>query len=101
MLNVTTDEIKARLDKGEDVHLLDVREPFEHEEYNIGGILLPLGNVRNLDIESIEQWKDKEIICYCRSGKRSVDAALILEANGFKKVDNLLGGMLEWQAKFG
>ncbi len=101
MTSVTTDEIKARLDAGEIINLLDVREPYENAEYNIGGVLLPLGNIRTLQIDEIENWKDKEVICYCRSGKRSTDAALILESAGFTNVKNLAGGMLEWQAKFG
>jgi rhodanese-related sulfurtransferase len=101
MVNVSSDEIKARLDAGEDLNLLDVREPFENAEYNIGGTLLPVGNIRMLQIDEIENWKDKEVICYCRSGKRSVDAALVLESAGFTNVKNLVGGMLEWQAKFG
>jgi rhodanese-related sulfurtransferase len=100
MINVTAEEIKARLDAGEKVNLLDVREPFENAEFNIGGTLLPVGLIRAMQIDEIEDWKNEEVICYCRSGKRSVDAALVLESAGFTNVKNLVGGMLEWQAKY-
>ncbi len=100
MKTVTVEEIKARLDAGESINLVDVREPHEHEEYNIGGILLPLGNIKSLDISNIEILKEKEVILYCRSGNRSGQAALILESEGFPDVYNLSGGMLEWQEKF-
>ena len=71
MQAISVEELKARLDAGESVHLLDVREPAEHDEYNIGGTLLPLGRIRNLETDDIDDWKDQEVICYCRSGNRS------------------------------
>lgn len=101
MQNITAEEIKSRRDAGEELYLLDVREPHENAEFNIGGILLPLGEVRAMQIDEIEDWKDKEVICYCRSGNRSGQACLFLETIGFKNTKNLVGGMLAWQEKFG
>jgi rhodanese-related sulfurtransferase len=98
---ISVDDLKARRDAGETLQLIDVREPAEHEEFNIGGLLYPLGKIQSMDTENIEQWKDKELICYCRSGNRSGQACLILEMAGFKNVKNLSGGMLAWQNRFG
>src|SRR5215470_14386541 len=96
MQTISVEEVKARLDAGESLHLVDVREPGEHAEFNIGGVLLPLGQVRMLDTDSIDKWKDEEVICYCRSGNRSGQACMILESAGFSNVKNLTGGMLTW-----
>jgi rhodanese-related sulfurtransferase len=101
MQPISVDELKARVDAGESVHLLDVREPFEHENFNIGGVLLPLGKIQSLQTDEIDEWMDQEIICYCRSGNRSGQACLILESAGFTNVKNLSGGMNAWQDRFG
>jgi rhodanese-related sulfurtransferase len=101
MKNVTVEELKARLDAGEKVNLLDVREDHERAEYNIGGTHLPLGKVQSFMLDDIEDWKDEEVIIYCRSGNRSGTAALFLEQVGFKNTNNLVGGMNAWQEKFG
>ncbi len=93
--------LKQRLDNGETIHLIDVRQPEEHAEFNIGGLLLPLGNIMAMQTEEIEDWKEEEVICYCRSGARSMQAAMMLESMGFKNVHNLAGGMMGWQATFG
>ena len=60
---------------------------------------MPLGQVQALQVDDIEDWKDKEVIIYCRSGNRSGQACNILEQAGFTNVSNLVGGMLDWQAK--
>jgi rhodanese-related sulfurtransferase len=99
MQTISVEEVKARLDAGESLHLVDVREPAEHAEFSIGGILLPLGRVRMMDTEDIDQWKDQEVICYCRSGNRSAQACMILETAGFSNVKNLTGGMLTWMER--
>jgi len=101
MQPISVEELKARIDAGESLHLLDVREPFEHEEFNIGGILLPLGKIRNMETDEIDDWKDQEVVCYCRSGGRSGQACMILETAGFSNVKNLSGGMNAWQDRFG
>lgn len=97
MTNIYAQELKSRLDAGEELHLLDVRQPEETAEYNIGGIAIPLGQIQNMETDEIEHWRDKEIICYCRSGNRSGIAALLLEQMGFSNVRNLAGGMLKWK----
>lgn len=99
MQAISVEELKARLDAGETLHLLDVREPAEHAEFNIGGTLLPLGRIRNMETDEIDCWKDQEVICYCRSGNRSGQACMILETAGFSNVKNLTGGMLTWQER--
>ncbi len=100
MKTITVEEVKARLDAGEQLNLLDVREPHENADFNIGGILLPLGKVQTMQIEDIEDLRDKEVLIYCRSGNRSGQACMILEQMGFVNVSNVVGGMLDWQAKF-
>ena len=101
MDTITVDEVKRRMDAGEELHLVDVREPFENEEFNIGGILLPLGMIQTMQTDEIDDLKDKEVILYCRSGNRSGQAAMFLDMMGFTNTKNLLGGMVAWQEKFG
>jgi rhodanese-related sulfurtransferase len=100
MTTITADEVKIRLDAGEAINLIDVREPAEHAEFNIGGILLPLGKIQTMQTDDIDELKNEEVICYCRSGNRSMQATLMLETFGFTNVKNLTGGMLGWQEKF-
>lgn len=97
MENISVAELRSRLETGEEIHLVDVREPDEHVEFNIGGIVLPLGRIQGLETEEIEGLKNEEIIFYCRSGNRSLQACLYLEMMGFTNVKNLAGGMVEWQ----
>ncbi len=98
MQTIQTVELKKRLDAGEKINLLDVREPDENLAFNIGGTLLPLGSILTLQTEEIDKWKNEEVICYCKSGQRSMQAALMLETMGYTHVKNLTGGMNEWQA---
>lgn len=101
MQNITVEELKARIDAGEKLHIIDVREPDEYEVFNIGARLIPLGKFQNMDVDELEPLKEEEVILHCRSGKRSMTAALILESMGFTNTKNLEGGMLAWQEKFG
>jgi len=101
MQNITVEELKARLDNGEELNIVDVREPHENADFNIGGTLIPLGKIQTMQIDEIEDLKDKELIMYCRSGNRSGQACMFLDAMGFKNTKNLVGGMLAWQEKFG
>jgi len=98
---IQADELKERMLASEILNLIDVRQPEEHQDFNIGGHLIPLGEILAMQLDSIEDLKDKEIICYCRSGQRSMQACLILETMGFSNVKNLAGGMLGWETKFG
>ena len=100
MENITVEELKRRLDAGEKLNIIDVREPHENADFNIGGVLIPLGQVLSMQIDEIEDLKDKEVILYCRSGNRSGQACMFLDAMGFKNPKNLVGGMLAWQDKF-
>jgi rhodanese-related sulfurtransferase len=97
MQPISVEELKVRIDAGQSLHLVDVREPAEHADFNIGGVLLPLGKIQTMQTDDIDNWKDEEVICYCRSGNRSGQACLILETAGFTNVKNLSGGMMAWQ----
>src|SRR5580692_5992377 len=96
---ITVEELKMRMDQGEQVNLLDVRQPSENAEFNIGGLLYPLGKIQAMDVEEIDNLRDQEVICYCRSGNRSGQACTILDMLGFKNTKNLVGGMLAWREK--
>lgn len=99
MDDITVEELKTRLDNGEDLIVIDVREPHEYEEFNIGARLIPLGNLPSV-IEELEDLKDEEIIVHCRSGARSANAKAYMQSVGFNKVRNMLGGVLDWQMKY-
>lgn len=98
---ISVEELKALRDSDRQINLIDVREPQEHEEFNIGGTLIPLGRFQTYDVDELEPLKDEEIILYCRSGNRSGQAAAILDTMGFNKVKNLQGGMLRWKELYG
>jgi len=97
MTNITAEEVKRKIANNEPVHLLDVREPEERATFHIGGEFIPLGQVMAMQTDAIEDWKNEEVICYCRSGKRSMQAGMMLETMGFTNVKNLEGGVIEWQ----
>jgi rhodanese-related sulfurtransferase len=101
MQNIEAVELKKRMDAGEKINLIDVRQPEEHAEFNIGGTLIPLGNIMSMQTEEIDSLKEEEVICYCRSGQRSMQASMILQNMGFTNIKNLTGGMLGWQSLFG
>src|SRR5436190_181206 len=90
---IQVEELKRRLDSGEDVFVLDVREPHEYQICNINGYLIPLGDLpkRVHELDS-----SREIVAHCRSGARSAKAVDFLRQAGFKKVHNLAGGILAW-----
>src|ERR1041385_6692450 len=91
--DIQVEELKKRLDRGDDLFILDVREPHEYQICNIKGHLIPLGDLpkRVNELDS-----SKEIVAHCRSGARSAKAANFLRQAGFKKVHNLAGGVLAW-----
>ena len=98
MHNITVQELKQRKDANETLYILDVREPSEYAEVNMGAKLIPLGQVLSGQIDDIEDWKDKEVIVHCRSGVRSLNACMMLEQLGFKNTKNLEGGINAWVA---
>jgi rhodanese-related sulfurtransferase len=100
MQTITVDALKEILDAGEKINLVDVREPHEHAEFNVGGLLLPLGHIQSIQIDDIEDLKNEKVYFYCRSGNRSGQACLLLETMGFTDVVNVTGGMLAWREKF-
>jgi len=95
MTTITVEELKTRLDAGEKINIIDVREPHENAEFNIGGLLFPLGKVQTMQLDEIDNLKDEELIVYCRSGNRSGQACQILDMAGFKNTKNLVGEMLK------
>ena len=86
-------DYKQKRDRGEDVYLLDVREPHEYEIANLGGHLIPLGD---LPARVHELDTTREIVVHCKMGGRSQKAAEFLQQSGFKKIQNLAGGIQAW-----
>jgi sulfur-carrier protein adenylyltransferase/sulfurtransferase len=86
-------DLKSRLDRGDDLFILDVREPHEYQICNLKGTLIPLGELprRVHELDS-----SREIVAHCRSGKRSGEAVDFLRKAGFRKILNLKGGILAW-----
>jgi rhodanese-related sulfurtransferase len=101
MQNITAEEVKARMNAGEKLNLVDVREPHEHADFNIGGTLYPLGKIQTMQVDELEPLKEQEVIVYCRSGNRSGQAAMVLDMLGFKNTKNLVGGMMNWETVYG
>ena len=93
---IRPEELKAKLDAGDDVFILDVREPHEYQICNLGGHLIPLGE---LPARLNEMDSSREIVAHCRSGVRSAKAVTLLRQAGFAKVKNLAGGILAWSDK--
>lgn len=92
MQEITPTELKKMLDNKENLQLIDVREQYETEIATIGGELMPLGEILN---HADKIAKDKKVVVYCRSGKRSATAIMALEQNhGFTNLINLKGGIL-------
>jgi sulfur-carrier protein adenylyltransferase/sulfurtransferase len=90
---ISAKDLKARQDRGDDLFILDVREPHEYQICNLNGKLIPLGELprRVSELDS-----SREMVVHCRSGKRSADAIQFLQKAGFKKLLNLKGGVLAW-----
>jgi len=90
---ITVKQLKQRLDRGDNIYILDVREPHEFQICNLNGHLIPLGELprRVSELDS-----SREIVAHCRSGKRSAEAVEFLTKTGFRKIWNLKGGILAW-----
>ena len=97
MQDIEVTELKQRLENGEEILIIDVREPWEYEEFNIKGKLIPLGELQGA-IDDLDDHMEDEIVVHCRSGARSAAAKDFMVKQGFKNVRNLLGGVLAWQA---
>jgi sulfur-carrier protein adenylyltransferase/sulfurtransferase len=93
MRDMTVEELKQRLDKGDDLFVLDVREPHEYQICNLGGHLIPLNDLpkRVSELDS-----SREIVVHCKMGGRSAKAVDFLRQSGFSRVHNLAGGITAW-----
>lgn len=100
LMEITVQELRQKLDSGESFVFIDVREPWEYEEFNIGARLIPINTLVNSMYE-LDEHKDDQIVVHCRSGNRSGMAQGLLIANGFKNVLNLKGGVLAWIEAYG
>lgn len=101
MEDITVNELKKRLDAGDKFIFIDVREPYEYAEFNLGAELIPLSTVPAAATGKLADHKDDEIIVHCRSGARSGNAKQFLVQMGFTNVRNVLGGVLAWQRELG
>jgi molybdopterin/thiamine biosynthesis adenylyltransferase/rhodanese-related sulfurtransferase len=93
---ISVEELKRRQDAGEDIFVLDVREPHEYQICNLGGHLIPLNDLpkRVNELDS-----SREIVAHCKMGGRSAKAVDFLRQAGFTKVKNLTGGINAWAEK--
>lgn len=100
MDEITVEELKKKIDQ-KDIFILDVREPFELYQSDIKyehKKLIPVGELSNR-LDELEDRKEDEIACLCRSGKRSAKATRLLSEQGFLNVKNIKGGINEWAKK--
>ena len=96
--DITAEELKERLSKGETPIIIDVREDWEYQESNIAcSKLIPLGTLPQR-LDDLEEYKNQEVIVHCRSGARSANAKAFLQQQGFSNVRNMLGGMLAYNS---
>lgn len=99
-MDITVQELKEKLEAGDKFTFIDVREPWEYEEFNLGAQLIPLNQLIN-GLWELEDKKEEEVVLYCRSGSRSGMAQMVMTANGFKNARNLKGGVLAWISAYG
>jgi rhodanese-related sulfurtransferase len=97
MKEITATQLKEKLDNKEDVQVIDVRDPHEHEMVNIGGELIPMSTLMD-NADKIA--RDKPVVLYCRSGARSAAIINALEKQlGLNNLYNLKGGIKAWAAE--
>ena len=97
MDGISAIEVKAKVDAGEDLFLLDVRGPDEYEQMRlgIGETLIPLGRLRT-DVDKLPSDKEKEIAVYCKISLRGYEAACFLRSLGYTNVRVMEGGVIAW-----
>lgn len=100
MTDITVEELKLKMQNNDDFLLVDVREEWEYEEFNLGGKLIPLGTLPGAIDDINDAWMQKEVVVHCKSGARSAAAKAFMMQQGFENVRNLLGGVIDWQSKF-
>ena len=94
---ITVYQLKELLDRGENWQLMDVREAYEHDIVNLGGILLPLSLIEAKKEDPSKISSDRSVVVYCRSGQRSRKSITLLkERYGLQNLYNLEGGVNEW-----
>lgn len=94
MKDITVQDLKNWKESNKDFQLIDVREHFEHEICELGGLLIPLNEIPS---RYTEISKDKEVVIHCKSGMRSMNAIAFLEQQfGFSNLYNLRGGIMAW-----
>ena len=102
MSDISVAELKKRLDTGDKSFIfIDVREPYEYAEFNLGAQLIPLSTIPDAATGELADHKADEIVVHCRSGARSGNAKAFLVQMGFQNVRNLEGGVLAWQRECG
>ena len=93
-LEISAAELKQRLDNGEKLLLVDVREPWENAQCQIeGAVLIPMGSIPS-NLQKLDT--DEPVICYCHHGMRSLDAAAWLRFQGIERAKSLSGGIERW-----
>lgn len=95
-MDITVSELKKRIENGEQLNLIDVREDYEYEDDNLGGMLIPLGELPHR-LSEIKNLRDEEVLVHCRSGKRSETAQRFMQSQGFTNVRNVIGGILAYR----
>ncbi|MFM9986748.1 MAG: ThiF family adenylyltransferase [Flavobacteriales bacterium] len=99
MNEISVQELKAMMDSQEDYQLIDVREPFEFNETNLGALLIPMNRIPE---RVNEVSKEKKVVVHCKAGTRSANVIHYLESqHGFTNLSNLRGGIMAWEQAFG
>jgi rhodanese-related sulfurtransferase len=97
MKEITAKEVKQRLESGEPLILIDVREPYEHEEFDIGGTNIPVTELP-FRLDELKQLGNGDLVLYCQSGNRSILAQNLLAMQfGIEGTYNLKGGVNAWK----
>lgn len=96
-MDISAQDLKDRITKGESLIIIDVREPYEYDEYNIGAQLIPLADLPE-KLESLKNHLNEEIILHCKSGNRSAAAKAFMTNKGFSNVKCLVGGIVAYQS---
>ena len=95
--DISVDQLREMIESGEPFNLVDVRNPDEYEDDNLGGVLIPLGDLPD-SLEQLEAMKGQDIYIHCRSGARSDRAKHYLISECFEKVHKVLGGIMAYRA---
>ena len=94
--DISVAQLKELQESGVDFNLVDVRNEDEYEEDNLGGTLIPLGDLMD-SLDQLESMKGQDIYVHCRSGARSAKAKAMLISEGFEKVHNVVGGIMAYR----